>query len=86
MAGAAVFERTARRWNGGRTQCPHCGLAEEDAEHRFWQCPRWDETRRTAVIGTDVRALRSRLTDGHARTGLRPTDPALLALNQVAQG
>eukprot|EP00974_Lingulodinium_polyedra_P077488 7502384-Lingulodinium_polyedra.AAC.1 len=36
MAGAAVFERTARRWNGGRTQCPHCGLAEEDAEHRFW--------------------------------------------------
>eukprot|EP00974_Lingulodinium_polyedra_P112784 10914772-Lingulodinium_polyedra.AAC.1 len=22
-AGAAAFERTARRWNGGRTACPH---------------------------------------------------------------
>eukprot|EP00974_Lingulodinium_polyedra_P065329 6316790-Lingulodinium_polyedra.AAC.1 len=53
MAGAAVFERTARRWNGGRTVCPHCGLADEDAEHRFWRCPRWDETRRVAVAGTD---------------------------------
>eukprot|EP00974_Lingulodinium_polyedra_P095350 9239925-Lingulodinium_polyedra.AAC.1 len=53
MAGAAAFERTARRWNGGRTLRPHCGLADEDAEHRFWRRPRWDETRRLAVVGTD---------------------------------
>eukprot|EP00974_Lingulodinium_polyedra_P114909 11128177-Lingulodinium_polyedra.AAC.1 len=86
MAGAAVFERTARRWNGGRTLCPHCGLADEDAEHRFWRRPQWGETRRLAVIGTDVRVFRGRLTDGHARTGLRPMDPALLAMSQVAQG
>eukprot|EP00974_Lingulodinium_polyedra_P007177 681374-Lingulodinium_polyedra.AAC.1 len=38
MAGGVICERTARRWNGGRTLCPHCGLAEEDTEHRMWQC------------------------------------------------
>eukprot|EP00974_Lingulodinium_polyedra_P042777 4106422-Lingulodinium_polyedra.AAC.1 len=43
MAGAVVFERAARRWNGGRANCPHCDLADEDAEHRFWQRPCWDE-------------------------------------------
>eukprot|EP00974_Lingulodinium_polyedra_P028526 2749166-Lingulodinium_polyedra.AAC.1 len=39
MAGATICESTARRWNGGRTLCPHCGLAEEDVERRFWRCP-----------------------------------------------
>eukprot|EP00974_Lingulodinium_polyedra_P016737 1623946-Lingulodinium_polyedra.AAC.1 len=53
MAGAAVFERAARRWNGGRSSCPHCGLADEDAEHRFWQCPRWGDVRRRAVPELD---------------------------------
>eukprot|EP00974_Lingulodinium_polyedra_P120463 11175127-Lingulodinium_polyedra.AAC.1 len=40
--GGVVCERTARRWNGGRTTRPHCGLEDENAEHRFWRCPRWD--------------------------------------------
>eukprot|EP00974_Lingulodinium_polyedra_P098547 9551878-Lingulodinium_polyedra.AAC.1 len=82
MAGGVVCETTARRWNGGRTICPRCAQADEDPEHRFWQCPRWDEVRRAAVPELDARALRARLTAGQARTGLRPADPALLALAQ----
>eukprot|EP00974_Lingulodinium_polyedra_P050905 4895819-Lingulodinium_polyedra.AAC.1 len=34
----------------------------------------------------EAAALRRRLSDGHARTGLRTMDPMLLALAQVAQG
>eukprot|EP00974_Lingulodinium_polyedra_P045658 4378072-Lingulodinium_polyedra.AAC.1 len=30
MAGAVICETTARRWNGGRTTCPHCAQADED--------------------------------------------------------
>eukprot|EP00974_Lingulodinium_polyedra_P021673 2093314-Lingulodinium_polyedra.AAC.1 len=85
MAGVAVFERTARRWNGGRTACPHCGLGDEDAKHRFWQCPRWGEARKAAVPEVDNGALRRRLPDGQAHIGLRPADPAFLAMSQVAQ-
>eukprot|EP00974_Lingulodinium_polyedra_P044191 4240422-Lingulodinium_polyedra.AAC.1 len=86
MAGATICECTARRWNGGRTTCPHCGRVDEDVEHRMWQCPRWDAVRREAVPGLDLAALRRRLPDGQARTGLRTMDPLLLALAQVAQG
>eukprot|EP00974_Lingulodinium_polyedra_P084314 8163178-Lingulodinium_polyedra.AAC.1 len=66
--------------------CPHCGLAEEDAEHRLWQCPCWDAVRRAAVPDLNLPALRRRLSDGQARAGLRPADPALMAMAQVAQG
>eukprot|EP00974_Lingulodinium_polyedra_P091096 8833083-Lingulodinium_polyedra.AAC.1 len=86
MAGAVICETTARRWNGGRTARPHCAQADEDAEHRFWRRPRWGEVRRAAAPGCDARALRARLSDGQARAGLRPADPALLAFAQVAVG
>eukprot|EP00974_Lingulodinium_polyedra_P123027 11185153-Lingulodinium_polyedra.AAC.1 len=33
VSGGGVCVRTARPWNGGRTICPRCGLAAEDAEH-----------------------------------------------------
>eukprot|EP00974_Lingulodinium_polyedra_P032354 3115831-Lingulodinium_polyedra.AAC.1 len=86
MAGGVVCETTARRWNGGRTVCPHCAQADEDPEHRFWECPRWDAVRREAVPDIDLRALRARLSPGQARTGILPMDPVLLAMAQVAQG
>eukprot|EP00974_Lingulodinium_polyedra_P072324 6999380-Lingulodinium_polyedra.AAC.1 len=70
MAGGVICETTARRWNGGRTTCPHCAQADEDVEHRFWRCPRWDEVRRAAAPDCDAGALRRRISDGQARAGL----------------
>eukprot|EP00974_Lingulodinium_polyedra_P066185 6404913-Lingulodinium_polyedra.AAC.1 len=60
MARGVVRETTARRWNGGRAVCPRCAQADEDPEHRFWQCPRWDEVRRAAAPALDLRALKGR--------------------------
>eukprot|EP00974_Lingulodinium_polyedra_P127916 11204033-Lingulodinium_polyedra.AAC.1 len=47
---------------------------------------RREEARCAAVPELHLPALRRRFADGQARAGLRPADPALLAMAQVAQG
>eukprot|EP00974_Lingulodinium_polyedra_P061414 5925939-Lingulodinium_polyedra.AAC.1 len=66
--------------------CPHCGQAEETAEHRFWACPRWDRLRTQAIGGAVPRALRRRPPAGAAVTGLLPAGPVLEAMAEVASG
>eukprot|EP00974_Lingulodinium_polyedra_P048337 4642140-Lingulodinium_polyedra.AAC.1 len=41
---------------------------------------------RAAAPKMHLNALRRRLSDGQSRTGLRPADPALLAMAQATQG
>ena len=38
IAGGVITERVASKW-GRPSRCPHCGLEDEDVEHRFWKCP-----------------------------------------------
>eukprot|EP00974_Lingulodinium_polyedra_P069603 6737878-Lingulodinium_polyedra.AAC.1 len=67
MAGGVASERTAKRWDG--FTCPHCGVAEETAEHRFWERGAWDGVRAKTAPGLVAPDLRRRLNDGVARTG-----------------
>lgn len=88
IAGGVVTERVAGKW-GRPTCCPHCGGEDEDAEHRFWRCPRWDGRRREALrhggFADDPAALRRRLGPGVARTGALPLDARLDALAAAAR-
>ena len=49
MAGDAVPETTAAKWNGGN-ECCKCG-AKEDLLHRWWSCPRRQTMRSRALQG-----------------------------------
>lgn len=84
IAGGVITERVAAKW-GRSPLCPHCGEAEEGTEHRFWQCPRWADTRRAALEGGDPAALRRRLPQGLACTGTVALDVRLGALAAEAR-
>ena len=56
IAGDAVPELTAVRWNGGNGCCA-CG-APEDLRHRWWHCPRRQALRARAVQGVKPGAYR----------------------------
>eukprot|EP00974_Lingulodinium_polyedra_P091466 8865462-Lingulodinium_polyedra.AAC.1 len=49
--------------------CPHCGQAEETAEHRFWACPRWGRLRAQAIGGADPRGVAGPASGRHGRLG-----------------
>eukprot|EP00974_Lingulodinium_polyedra_P133545 11226059-Lingulodinium_polyedra.AAC.1 len=72
MAGGTVTERAARRWNGGRATRPHCGQAEETAEHGFWERPRRGRSWAQALGGGGRRAPRRRPLANTAVAGLPP--------------
>jgi hypothetical protein len=55
MAGDAVPETTAARWNGGNGCCK-CG-AREDLLHRWWHCPRRHALRSRALAGASRAAV-----------------------------
>jgi len=55
MAGDAVSERMAARWNKGPGLCA-CG-APEDLTHRWWHCPRRQLLRMRALQGAKAGAL-----------------------------
>ncbi len=86
ICGNVVTESLAAKWTGRSACCPHCQLADEDQEHRFWQCPAWDVGRGMALAAMPPEALgsvspvelRRLLPDGVARTGTLPL-PARLA-------
>ena len=66
--------------------CPHCGLADEDAEHRFWTCPAWDYARAEALSTTSLSApqLRAKLPRGTLLTGALPLHDGLSARADAA--
>ena len=45
LAGSVVTAAVAAKWGGKPPLCPHCQLADEDLEHRYWTCPAWDARR-----------------------------------------
>jgi hypothetical protein len=45
QCGDVVVNAQARYWNGGNAECP-CVEAVETRQHLFWECPRWENTRR----------------------------------------
>ena len=55
IAGDAVPELTAAKWNGGNGLCA-CG-APEDLRHRWWHCPRRQALRARALQGAKPAAL-----------------------------
>ena len=55
IAGDAVPELTAAKWNGGNGCCA-CG-APEDLRHRWWHCPRRHALRARALHGAKPEAL-----------------------------
>ena len=93
LSGADVTATVAAKWRGGPATCPHCGLAPEDPEHRYWQCPAWDARRRTALAAAerrhsaplDAAALRRQLPAGVAATGVLAAPPHLAALAAAAE-
>jgi ribonuclease HI len=87
LAGGVITERVARRWSGRPPLCPHCGLEDEDAEHRHWRCPAWAAARAEALGSYGAATqLRRQLTAGLALTGIAPTSAELQALAQQAAG
>ena len=78
MAGAAVCEKVAARWSGNGTICPHCRAAQEDLEHRWWECPAWDGERMHSMTdGTTWQQLRNRIPRCVAMTGMLPVNQNL---------
>ena len=94
LCGSVVSEAVASKWNGRTPLCPHCGLADEDLEHRLWWCPAWDAARLQALADMppeaprplDVAVLRRQLHPGVARTGTLPLSARLAALADAAAG
>ena len=85
LAGGVVTERVASKWSGRPALCPHCRLADEDAEHRHWLCPAWEAARTEATGAPGAAAmLRSQVPGGVALTGVAPTRADLLALAEAA--
>ena len=73
-------------WVRPRGLCPRCQLEPDDREHRRWRCPEW-EAARTAAPGLVAasQALRRRLPDGVALTGILQSQPALKAMLAAAE-
>ena len=92
LCGNVVPEGIAAKWNGGDARCPHCGLADEDKEHRFWLCPAWDAQRRAALAAVssdtplplDPAAVRRGLPVGVATTGVLAMPAQLAVLAEAA--
>ena len=84
LSGDVVTQTVAAKWGKPRL-CPHCGLLDEDREHRFWCCPCWDEPRREALQGLSSRWVRGCLPTGTTLGGVLPLDPRLAALALVAK-
>ena len=92
LCGNVVPEALAAKWSGRGARCPHCGLADEDHEHRFWLCPAWDAQRRVALAGVssdtplalDPAAVRHGLPAGVGRTGVLAMSTQLAALADAA--
>ena len=85
LAGGVVTERVAARWSGAGAGCPHCQGGAEDAEHRHWRCLAWAAVREEAAGPGGSAALRARLSDGVAHTGLLPLPADLAALLKAAE-
>ena len=92
LCGSVVTQAIAAKWRGDAGLCPHCGLATEDHEHRFWLCPAWEGPRRAALAASprsdalpgDAGALRGLLPAGVAQTGVLAMPPLLAALAEAA--
>ena len=89
LAGGTVTESVAAKW-GRPARCPHCGDADEDLEHRLWQCPRWESHRHAALAAMpecpfSPATLRQRLARGVALTGTLPLDARLGAMAEAAR-
>ena len=85
MAGGVITESVASHWSGRPRLCPHCGREDEDLEHRLWRCPRWDRQRSAATAGlVSPQALRRRISDGVASTGILAAPRHLVALAGAA--
>jgi ribonuclease HI len=92
MAGSVVTAAVAAKWSGRPPLCPHCRLADEDLEHRYWMCPAWEARRRAALADAPPEAqapldpddLRRHLSAGVLRTGVMPVHLGLAALASAA--
>ena len=92
LAGSVVTAVVAAKWGGKPPLCPHCQLADEDLEHRYWTCPAWDARRWAALADARPEAqaqldpddLRRHLPAGILRTGVMPVHLGLAALASAA--
>ena len=46
LAGGTWTQNRRSRAGQGQALCPHCGQAPETVQHRWWECPKWEQERR----------------------------------------
>ena len=76
MAGGSVTQVVAQKWRGGGDTCPHCQVDSEDAAHKFWVCPAWQQARDEAVPAVRRHEICARASGPVLELGLLPAAPA----------